>query len=196
MKKLMIAAAIVCVAAFAQAANYQWTSGSTLYTWDSADPDWPVMAGCNAYLVFADAYSEDALVSDFNAGTVDFTALNASGGTTTVTSGGLVTPPVAASADYTSAVQAYFAVIDGDTLFVSGEVEAPYNALTYGGVTFKYDQVEGVWTGEARFDASEGFVGAGYYTPGTPEPTPTPEPTSGLLMLVGLAGLALRRRRA
>ena len=38
-----------------------------------------------------------------------------------------------------------------------------------------------------------------YVDPGPgpgPGPTPIPEPTSGLLMLLGVAGLALRRRRA
>ena len=40
----------------------------------------------------------------------------------------------------------------------------------------------------AALDATKGYTGAGWYA--------VPEPTSGLLMLVGLAGLALRRRRA
>ena len=36
--------------------------------------------------------------------------------------------------------------------------------------------------------ASAGYTGAGWYTA-------VPEPTSGLLMLLGMAGLALRRGR-
>ncbi len=38
--------------------------------------------------------------------------------------------------------------------------------------------------------ASSGFSGAGWYS------SSVPEPTSGLLMLLGVAGLALRRKRA
>jgi hypothetical protein len=43
--------------------------------------------------------------------------------------------------------------------------------------------------GVNKFADSTGFTSGGWYTA-------VPEPTSGLLMLVGLAGLALRRRRA
>ena len=37
---------------------------------------------------------------------------------------------------------------------------------------------------------AKGFVNAGWYT------ASVPEPTSGLLLLLGVAGMALRRRRA
>ena len=42
------------------------------------------------------------------------------------------------------------------------------------------------------------FEGGGTWTaaPTPPGPTPVPEPTSGLLMLLGVAGLALKRRKA
>ena len=43
--------------------------------------------------------------------------------------------------------------------------------------------------GATAFAESTGFTSGGWYAA-------VPEPTSGLLMLVGLAGLALRRRRA
>lgn len=49
---------------------------------------------------------------------------------------------------------------------------------------------------KAIIDVSSKLAGA--YTPwaGGPGPDPTPEPTTGLLMLVGLAGLALKRKVA
>ena len=195
MKKLMIAAAIVCAAAFAQAASYNWKSESPVYTWDSTeDAGWPVMNGATAYFVFADAYSQADLVNDFaSEGGVDLTKLGATGGTTTVADDGTIaTTP--ASSTYTTAMPAYFVVIGDDTMFISDEVTAAYDALDASPVLFKYDQVEGVWeatvgTTGTRFDAKEGYVGAGYYTA-------VPEPTTGLLMLLGMAGLALRRRRA
>ena len=35
---------------------------------------------------------------------------------------------------------------------------------------------------------------SGWQTYSGPQPTPTPEPTSGLLLLLGVAGLALKRK--
>ena len=45
------------------------------------------------------------------------------------------------------------------------------------------------------FNAADGFKSAGWYSM-QQQPIDTPEPTSGLMLLLGMAGLALRRRRA
>ena len=50
----------------------------------------------------------------------------------------------------------------------------------------------GTMSGDAAKSASGGYQGAGWYTASSN----VPEPTSGLLMLLGVAGLALKRKRA
>jgi hypothetical protein len=190
MKKLMIMACAVAIAAVAQATTYNWSSGSTLYTWDSADPDWPtVAAGTTAYFVFAAEYAQSALVSDFNAGTVDYTKLGRAGNG--ALNADAMVGNTSATGDYTSNQSAYFVVFDDGKMFVSGAKMATYDEFTgTGEATFGYDQVEGVWTGDA-YDAKAGYVGGGWYGASA-----VPEPTSSLLMLLGVAGLALRRKRA
>ncbi len=191
MKKLMITACAIAFAAVTQAATYTWQSSSTLYTWDSADPDWPTVdAGTTAYFVFAAEYAQSALVSDFNAGTVDYTKLGRAGNGTLTADATI--GATSATGDYTSNQSVYFVVFDDSKMFISGAKTAIYDEFTLSGsATFSYDQVEGVWTGDA-YDAKSGYVGGGWY--GTS--SSVPEPTSGLLMLLGVTGLALRRKRA
>ena len=54
--------------------------------------------------------------------------------------------------------------------------------------------VEGAITGEYSIDLDAGTEANGY-TPAGPTPPVVPEPTTGLLVLLGVAGLALRRGR-
>ena len=187
MKKLMIAACAIALAGVVQAASYTWSSTGTVYTYDSADPDWPtVAAGTTAYFVFASAYSQADLVSDFSGNSVNYTKLSALGNGTINADGGV--NATAATGDYTSNQTAYFVVFqDAEHMFVSDTTTAAYNALTAANVAFDSAQVDDVWS-DTPFQASAGYQGGGWYA--------VPEPTSGLLMLLGMAGLALRRKRA
>ena len=75
----------------------------------------------------------------------------------------------------------YLVIVDADgTKFASSAV--------YSGTDYVYTPPDGT-PGKASFSVA----GVAYTTFGT---SPVPEPTSGMLVLVGLAGLMLRRKRA
>ena len=192
MKKLIIALAAVAMAAGVQAATWTWgvsTSGMIMKPGGSSAED--VLTSGTAYL-FANLTSSqlNAIVDDFAAGTFTPSGYEQ---TTSVTSGGLITKvdwddtrAAGTSVDWTMVITS---TIDGDDyVFIS-------SALT------KTRQTDGKNTkvtfnvlsdsSAAASLASGGYSGAGWY-----QAEAIPEPTTGLLVLLGVAGLALRRRRA
>ena len=188
----MIAAAIVCVAAYAQAANYTWGLGSY------SDED-----STGGYLTDADFTVIELLgtvtQTDNGNGTyaLDFTGTSLLNSTST------------ANADYTIGSLEYDASVTSDAVTQGTPQAFSILVLEQAGVS-DYANYRGSYalitgTSATDSDPTEGaaFMNFGitdavtadmYKTAGPAQSVP--EPTSGLLMLLGVAGLALRRKRA
>ena len=190
MKKIMIAVCAIAFAAVTQAASVTWSSGAftdlpscegsfgfsysddiMAYVWEFSASDW-ASAGLNSA---ADVWSA------YNKGTLDIA--NANSGLADWLSG---------SAD-----------IAGGTGWKEGDTV--YAAVLYlhndAGDFTKPDYYMANVTSGTASDAGNIVFELGNTVGGLGGTTATtwaavPGPTSGLLMLVGLAGLALRRRRA
>ena len=189
MKKLMIALVAVALGMAANAASYTWKCSSSFF--DGTGTTAKMTDGTSVYLMFASAYTQAALVSDFAAGSI---ATDKAIATATI-SGGKFSES-SATYDTTSDQTAYLAVVYGDRLFISTTADAGYMAVGEGSIAFdsqayltRYNNT--VNTLKVDNLASAGYAGAGWYGAAA-----VPEPTSGLLILLGMAGLALRRKRA
>ena len=190
MKKLIIAVAAICVAVVTQAATANWkASASNVYAGNATDK----YSG-TAYYFDAGVMSQAALFAIFEAGTAIGSSTAGYVGTATISSGTMGATSFSYGEQSTSASDTndytfYFAVIKDDDIYFSNEKLMSANATaTAKTVGF------GTQAGSSTFSnlaPAEGFQGAGKWSS-----TAVPEPTSGLLMLLGMAGLALRRRRA
>ena len=189
----MIAAAIVCAAAYAQAATIVWGGAAD-------DPSGsPYAVGQVALLLYSATDSLATTPTSINGLTVGSTAGN-----------GTVVDTFVMDADSVGAEEFYgswtptdkqIALLDADgypngyyAILIANKdgTAATYQDMgQLTGVDGKTGLVDDIqynpgW-GDDRFLGESGYV---------VEVQGVPEPTSGLLLLIGVAGLALRRRRA
>ena len=190
MKKLVIALAVAACAAVVNAAAFNWTSsgfgaaaktinskaGTALYSPETA---------YTLYLFDAGVTSQDTLL----AGLRDNKAITAF---TSVTTQALAdnSQVTAQGFSYGSAgneYNFYMAIVNGDDVFLSASTAASGQQADTTNVSFSGlgNATKNVFSDSTATFSSKG---AGWYA--------VPEPPAGLLMLLGMAGLALRRRHA
>ena len=186
MKKLVIALAVAASAAVVNAAAFNWTSSGTnaAKTFYGSDGT-STIAGTTVYLMDVATVSQGALLTALRAGgsITDYASVSSQ----TLDSNSRLTAKEvsygAAEVDYNF----YMAIVDGDNLFVSSSISAAGQASAT--VDLKFSGIKTA-TQTVFSDSSAAYSSAGWYT------TAVPEPTSGLLLLLGMAGLALKRKRA
>ena len=200
----MIAAAIVCAAAFAQAASCQWTADGEGWAWSynaekgvdtydvgSVGNYWVIALAANSTAGIS-VDNTGALVMDSSVGTA-ISAENGGYGSFNV-DGGVMAAGVVSGGLSEGDNGKYFALVIydsenglygvSDTVMMAGIVDVPPNPgdlmtfSNHAGTDFGKDD-------EGRYMVAD-TVATGA----------VPEPTSGLLLLIGVAGLALKRRRA
>ena len=189
MKKLVIALAVAACAAVVNAAAFNWTSsgtnaGKTINS-KAGTALYSATTPYTLYLFDAGVTSQDALLAGLRGDKTitDFSSVK----TQTLASNSQIT---ATGFEYGSSgnnYSFYVAIVNGDDVFLSSSLTKAAQEADTVNVAFTG---LGTATKNAFSDSTATFAskGAGWYA--------VPEPTSGLLMLLGMAGLALRRRRA
>ena len=178
MKKLMIAAAIVCAAALSQAAAFTWSTGSIGAI--SADD---LAAGLAANKSYAADSGNDL---DTAGWTVAYQLVLSYGGQTDTLTGTLATD------GFSGAV---WDSLESELVAAGRDIDytITYTTSIIDGKDAPWDVTSNVMSGKWHTDES-GDIGFSYGEASSW--TTAPEPTSGLLLLLGVGALALKRKRA
>ena len=189
MKKIMFTLAAVACAATMQAAQFEWSATQVRNGWD----DGASKIDGTAYLFLVGGDVTEASIASAISGAADTTALATtlngkaidSQAVSAGATGGLTADGISATAP----ASLFFVVISGDNVYQSAATTANEIA-TLGGTPISFGSQK-----NASSVASAWSTVGGSTPPTPPGPGPVPEPTSGLLLLVGGAMLALRRKQ-
>ena len=186
MKKLMIALAVAAMAVIGNAASVNWLSGTVL------EPGGAVAnKSVTAYLWVIDAATYDTYAANAT-GTAMSDAVYGAYGSKTGD----------AYASTTTTKKGLANLTDDSKSYASGDSAYAAILYTYGtGDDLQYIGNVGKVTFESAMDMESGFMSLNLLGDTTKAATAwstaaVPEPTSGLLLLLGMAGLALKRKRA
>ena len=194
MKKLIIAAVIAAGAFVSQAATFTWGTSAKAYSIAATTMTAGLAAGTTYGIGSKNADSMSNQITSYSA--VWTYVMTLTSGETTVTLNGTI-----GSGDFDS--RAINKTGLSSTIWDGATGDSPvtvnYSIVITGNVT---DGLDKNWT-----ITSDTIVGSKQYSgvgdisiqsagPSQWSTAAVPEPTSGLLMLLGMAGLALRRRRA
>ena len=181
MKKLIMAIAVVVTAAAVQAASFDWKTSATGKIYGAGTTT--LLASGTAYIFDAAENSQQSVLDAFVAGGAWTTgSLNNKS-----VAAGVIAGTNAEAFNYGTAGNTYnfyVALVDGGNIFISDYVSADAKGVGYAQASFNLKNAS-----QAAAMASSTFTAGGWYTA-------VPEPTSGLLLLLGMAGLALKRKRA
>ena len=193
MKKLMIAVAVISAAVFAQAASVNWTS-SNIYKYGStsASPTSDRMAAGSGlvYLFCSQDFAQSKVTEILSSTTTTAAEKDAALKAAAINNGIALPSAGKANGNDTWVADAgtynYYMLIFNDT------------AVKEGGM-YVMSALSGDIAWDTSSDAPVGFGNQKDLTTNASNwsaVASVPEPTSGLLLLLGVAGLALRRRRA
>ena len=193
MKKLMFGLALAAVAFGAQAAKIDWAIDAKSIQTETGGN----MSGETAYLLMFDTA---AAASSYQAGLADGTikisdataaAIDSATSTyTTTKSAGKIDKRTVTVSSADAGDKAYFAIFVADTANNKFMMGAASQGQFYEPGDTNFGDASGVQFSSARFSATGT---TGWNTNGGT--SPIPEPTSGLLLLVGAGMLALRRKQ-
>ena len=187
MKKLMIVAAIACAASFAQAASANWSGTQAALPGTTAPTGWQVI------LMDSAITSQSALQTLF-AGTDKDKLAQAISDATVVTTAGMAQGTTAGRwslngaglpSSYTQGTEVSFYTLILDQ-----------GGLQKEGNYFLTQNLAGTVSSSTALAMGFGSQAGKNWTKYNVGSEPIPEPTSGILLLLGVAGLALRRRHA